>query len=130
MSNSTINIDDLAAEIAKILGSYGTKIQEETNKKAEEIATKTAEILKETSPQRTGDYAKGWDTTTNKKTRSEVNCVVHNKTDWQLTHLLEKSHILRNGKRSKAQKHIKPAETQAIKDFEKAVEEVIQNANV
>ena len=65
------------------------------------------------SPRDTGAYASGW-TVRNKRTKDRVETVIHNKTHWQLTHLLERPHIIKNQYdeygRSKPQPHIEQAQ--------------------
>lgn len=50
-------------------------------------------------------YNKGW---TVKKTKRDKTAQIHNATDYQLTHLLEKGHALRQGGRTRAFPHIAP----------------------
>ena len=70
-------------------------------------------ILKADSPEKTGDYAKGW-----RMKKTSKGYIVHNKTDYQLTHLLEHGHARKGGGRDvKAKVHIRPAEENAIKAF-------------
>lgn len=73
-----------------------------------ETATETVMKLRNTSPVKTGSYAKGWKV----GTRRGSDYIVHNATDYQLTHLLENGHVIRNKKgtygRAPAHKHIKP----------------------
>ena len=44
---------------------------------------------------------------------------IQNKKAYQLTHLLEHSHLLRNGTKSTPISHIYPVEQKSIKEFEK-----------
>ena len=46
------------------------------------------------SPKDTGDYKKGWRI---KQDKARKSIIVHNATDYQLTHLLEHGHVKRNG---------------------------------
>ncbi len=119
-------------DINEILNEYSSDIQEAITDKAEEIAKSGQQKLKSTSPQskrnssRKGKYAKGWRVKTTKG-QGFVNCIIHNATDYQLTHLLEKSHLTRNGGRTNPQKHIEPVHDECCQNFEKGVEEIIKN---
>ena len=81
--------------------------------------------LKETSPKRTGKYSKGWRVKT-EKGRGFINCTIHNATNYQLTHLLEKPHLTRNGRRTTPKVHIAPVEEKCIEEFQKGVENIIR----
>ena len=107
------SIGQLAAEINRQLALYANQTDEKVDGIAKEIAREGAEKLKAVSQKDTGDYAKSW---TVKKVKGKY--VVHNKDHYRLTHLIEKSHALRDGGRSTARPHIKPTETQMIRDFE------------
>ena len=116
-----VNITELVRQINDELQRFSGAVKEDIDKAAKEAAEKAVETLKVTSPKDTVDYRKGW---TYRKLRGKY--IVHNKTDYQLTHLLEKSHVLRNGGRSRPQVHIKPVEEQAIEDFVRKVEDSIR----
>ena len=117
---------DSILDIKDILNEYSVDIQENIVKTAENVAKKGAEKLKQTSPKRTGKYSKGWRVRTTKG-RGEVSSTIYNATNWQLTHLLEKPHLLRNGRLSTPKVHIYPVEQQCIKEYETEVEKVIKN---
>lgn len=51
---------------------------------------------------------------------------IHNKTDYQLTHLLEKGHAKRNGGRVNPEVHIRPNEERAVKEFESRIKGAIE----
>lgn len=94
-----------------------------------EAAEQTAERLRSTSPKGPKGYAGSW--TVSKKSRGDY--VVHNKKHYRLTHLLENSHWIINGKGVYGRTsvgngqviHIKPAETFGINEYERVVEEGI-----
>lgn len=112
---------DLSREIAKALTEYTQEVTEGLEKAKKDVAKDTVKELKRTSPEHTGDYAKGWAV---KKVGTAL--VVHNRTDYQLTHLLEKGHAKRGGGRVRAYPHIGPAERRAIKEYIEQAEKVIK----
>jgi hypothetical protein len=118
-----VRIDDLSSEIAKQLSLYTESVKEEIEAAEDEITKDAVKLLKATSPKSKngGDYAKGW-------TRKKVDgkWVVFNRTNYQLTHLLEHGHAKVNGGRVAAIVHIRPTEEKAIKAFEERVEKAVQ----
>jgi hypothetical protein len=112
---------NIANEIARALSEYTNEVKEGVEKAQLEVAKETVQDLKETSPKLTGDYQKGW-------TRKKVGTaeVVHNKTNYQLTHLLEKGHAKRGGGRVPAYPHIGRAEDRAVREYIERVERVIR----
>ena len=132
-----VPLDRFSAEVNKILEQYGNEIQKDVNRAAEDAALKGVQMLKATSPvnqdsgsmRKPGKYAKGWKV---KKEGGKDNAlyIVHNATDYQLTHLLEFGHPLKRGGRqygyARAYPHIKAAEDFMIDYFESHVLEAIQ----
>lgn len=117
-----IKIGSIANEIAKQLVTYTNEVTDGLEKVKEEVSKDTVKHLKGLNhPKLTGDYAKGWRV---KRVGSAL--IIHNKTDYQLTHLLEKGHAKRGGGRVNAIPHIGPAEEKAIEDYVSKVEKVIK----
>lgn len=120
--NNIENVDDILTE-------YSIDIQEKITETAKKLANQAVEDLKnvkQTYKIRTGKYNKGWKV---KETigKGFVKCIVHNGTNWQLTHLLEKGHVTRNGGKTKAFVHIKPVEEKYVNEYIKDVENIIKN---
>jgi hypothetical protein len=113
-------------DIKDILNDYSSDIQEAIIAEAEKVSKKGRDELKNTSPKRTGKYRKGWRVKT-EKGNGFVECIIHNSTNYQLTHLLEHSHLTRNGRKTTPKVHIKPVEQACIKEYEKSVEKIIKN---
>lgn len=117
-------------DINSILNEYSNDIQEGITEAALKVAENGKNKLKVTSPKRTGSYRKGW-RVDKKKGKGYVHATIYNGTDWQLTHLLEKPHAIRNQYgswgTSKPQVHIEPVEQECIQAFEKDVEQIIKN---
>lgn len=121
--NNLIDIND-------ILNEYSNDIQEGITEAAFKVAEDGKNTLKVTSPKRTGSYRKGW--RVNKRSgRGYVHATIYNATDWQLTHLLEKPHVIKNQYgtwgTSKPIVHIEPVEQECIQAYKKDVEQVIKN---
>lgn len=117
----TININQLANEINKSLAQYANGVGEEVEAIAQKIVKDGAKRLKMVSPEKTGDYRKGW-----RAKKVDNTWIVHNATDYQLTHLLEKGHAKVGGGRVSARVHIEPVEQEMIKEFTNGVEGAIR----
>ena len=120
-------------DIQDILSGYGDDIQDMIQAEAEKIAKEGVKELKATSPRnkrnsaKRGKYARGWRVKKESR-RGEVHCIIHNATDYQLTHLLEKPHLKRNGGYTSPIVHIKPVEESCISRYEKNVKNGIRKA--
>lgn len=125
----TVKVDKLAEAINEILDAYGEHVTEGMKEAVKKIANEAKRETRNASPKRTGKYRKGW-AVKDTSTRLSAEAIVHNRTSYQLTHLLEKGHALRRGGRTighvKAFPHIGPAEERAVKNFEKAVEKLAE----
>lgn len=121
---SKVNVKGISKEFAKILSEYKEEVEEGISIAGDNVAKNAVKNLKKNSPKRKnsgGAYAKGWRITTIKGKR-----IIHNKTKYQLTHLLENGHAKVNGGRVPGKPHIKPVEEQAIKEYISEVEKVIK----
>lgn len=126
-----VDYNSLSEEIQNQLKNFGTALNREINEGLEEVAEKTAETLRQGGPynERSGKYTRDWDVKLRKRSYSSVTMTeeytVYNKKNYQLTHLLEKGHVSRNGSRVRPFEHIKPAEELAeqmvISEVNKAV---------
>lgn len=116
-----IRVNELAQELAQGLSEYSQEVADEIKKVTDEVAEEAVRELKSESPVLTGSYAKGWKKKNAYESKSSKRNTVYNKTDYQLTHLLEKGHVGRDGRRVKAIEHIRPIEEKAMADFEEKV---------
>ena len=117
-----INPNQLNQEIMRQLQNYSEAIQEKATEKAKEVGQSGVNRLRNTSPERTGSYKSGW-----RLKKVGKGYVIHNATNYQLTHLLEKSHLQRDGSMSTPQVHIRPVEQQVIREYVNEVRRVIEN---
>lgn len=114
-------IDDLSKSILKELQRYSRIIEEDLEVTKKEVADDLLQEVKSKSPKSTGSYAKGW-----RIKKSGSGYLLYNKTDYQLTHLLEHGHAKRGGGRVQGKQHIAPAEEKAIKDLLSRIEKMIK----
>ena len=118
---------DIGAAIMKELQNYSNDVVEKVNTSSKEYANKLKKELQGNSPKKTGDYKKGWRVKQVYKSHTLSQYVVHNATDYQLTHLLEFGHAINGGtKRAKAIPHIAPAEEKIVNEFLAEVEKAIR----
>lgn len=116
--------ESVEVQVRELLEQYNENFDRMVKKVAESTAKETARDLKETSASMfgTGSYSRGWAVT-----KEDGGYTVHNKTDYQLTHLLENGHVIRNKYgtygRAPAYRHIGPAEQRGIIRFEELIEE-------
>ena len=119
-----ITPDMLGVEIEKILDNYAEVTQKNIKEIQRKVARKGASALKNKSKSTfggTGDYAKGWSSTTRKAGKHYDSNVIYNKDIPQLTHLLEHGHALVRGGRRIGQvqgrPHIAPVEEEVMKQY-------------
>lgn len=106
--------ESVTAQMKEILDEVNKEVKEAAENGIKKVSKESVSKLRNTSPKKTGSYAKGWTV----KKEGEMDVVVHNRTDYQLTHLLENGHVVRNKKgtygRTSGTKHIKPVEDWAV----------------
>lgn len=125
--SKTVKPETFAQTVKDYLEIYVEDIGEVVEETSNKIGKEAKEELKQTSPKRTGRYAKGWTVKKDKKNKSYYTVKIHNKTDYQLTHLLEFGHATRNGnKRTAAYPHIRPVEEKYKEQFEKELKQKIR----
>ena len=124
---ANISVDQLAAEIARELSKYSQEIVEKINISSEKVGKAAVKQLRQTSPKRTGEYAKSWTMSTGREIGQPYTRIIHAKAPhYRLTHLLEHGHAKRGGGRVEGKPHIRPAEEMVIKEFVAEVEEAIK----
>ena len=114
-------VDDLAAAVEAELKAYREEVKEDLFTAIDEAGDLAVATLRATSPKDSGDYRKGWRKLKAHESPRDLRIQVHNKTDYQLTHLLEDGHAKVNGGSVAGQPHIGPAAEQAAEHLEKDV---------
>ena len=126
-----VKVDNLAKEILQTMEEFIDFTDEAVDKGVSETAKEAVKELQNAHPSGSGKYGswdekynKGWkvmQTKTDKRYHKKA--TIHNATDYQLTHLLEKGHALKNGGRTRAFPHIAPVaekcEDQLVKNIRK-----------
>ena len=125
------NPSDFTAAVAAQLKDYTSSVLRQISAETVNCGKDCVTELKKTSPKRKGKgggkYAKGWRIKSESSSGGLVTtCTVHNATHYQLTHLLENGHATRNGGRTKACPHIKPAEERVVAEYVRRTKEAIQ----
>lgn len=118
---SSIKPDELQKAVMDYLENYKEDIDEDVIETVDEVTKKARDELKQISPRgkgkRSNPYYKGWSIKLSKRRTGEYNKVIWNKTNYQLTHLLEFGHVTRNGGRTKPIPHIRPIEEKYNVEF-------------
>ena len=128
------NTNQLAVQMEAILDEFNVEVKRATNNAIDKVAKGSVQKLRNDSPKKTGDYARGWTTKRERNSDGINTVIVHNKTDYQLTHLLENPHEIVNKKGSygktsvgHGQKiHIKPVEEWANEELPKEIERELE----
>ena len=106
--------ESVAIQMGRIMDQYSKEVKEVTDEAITQTANESRRKLRNTSPKKTGHYDRGWSIKKVKGRNGISEVTIHNKTDYQLTHLLENGHVIRNAKgkygRTNGIKHIKPVE--------------------
>lgn len=122
--------ESVALQMADILEGVSKNVKDVLETDSMQVAKETVSMLRNTSPKgppHKRRYAEGWKVS--KKGRGDL--VVHNATNYQLTHLLENGHVVRNKKgtygRTHPIKHIEPAEEWASEELPRRILEDIES---
>lgn len=122
-----IKPENLQDEVMKYLNEYREDIQEDVEEVTDKVTKEARDELKQTSPKGSRKrYYKGWSVKLQKKHKLRYEKVIWNKTDYQLTHLLEFGHATRNGGRTRAIPHIRPVEEKYNQKFIDLIEQKIR----
>lgn len=128
--SKTIKPENLGKEIMKALTEYEEDIEEDVETATDTITKEAVQELKNTSPRGKGSrekpYYKGWTRQKGKMNKGKYTIKIHNRTNYQLTHLLEFGHATRNGGRTKAIPHIRPIEEKYNEKYEKTITTAIR----
>ena len=118
--------ETLSVQMEKILDEYSERVVNVTKVAMGRVSRECIQRLRNTSPKKTGSYARGWATKQQVSRGKIADIIVHNKTDYQLTHLLENGHVIVNAKgtfgRTRPKKHIKPVEEWANNELPSEIE--------
>lgn len=131
--SKNIKPDDLQKELMKYLTEYKEDIDEDVIETVDKVTKEARDELKQTSPRRNGTranpYYKGWSIKLSKRKTGVYHKVIWNKTNYQLTHLLEFGHATRNGRRTRAIPHIRPIEEKYNVEFVDLLEKKIRRSS-
>ena len=115
----------VSVQMKELLDTVNNDVKEATKRNIDAVSKEAVQKLKNTSPRKTGSYAKGWGV----KRQGEMDVIVYNRTDAPLTHLLENGHVIRNKKgtygRTSGIKHIAPVEEWASDELPRRITEDI-----
>ena len=130
--SKAIKPENLEKKLQEYLTQYKEDIDEEVVETTNTVIKEAKQELIQTSPRsgiaRNTKYYKGWAIKNGVKSRTirnKYSRVIWNKTNYQLTHLLEFGHTTRNGGSTRPQPHIRPTEEKYKKEFEKELKRKI-----
>lgn len=113
-------------QMKKLLDRVDKEVQKAMDVGMKQVAKEAVTQLRSSSPRKTGKYARGWTT----KQIDKNGIVIHNSKHYQLTHLLENGHVIRNKKgtygRTSGIKHIQPVEQWASEELPRRIMEKIE----
>lgn len=119
-----IGLDGLEDAMREILQEYATDVERGTRDAVKKVADAGSKALQQTSPKKTGAYARGW---TNKVTEGRLGAtaVIYNRDFPGLPHLLEHGHTVMSWGRTYGHTqsivHIAPVEEKIAEEFAEAV---------
>lgn len=131
MSKTVVSVSEIEQTIMDALEEYGEQAQEAIDRTLPLVGDETAKELRQTSPKRTGNYAKGWKYQIDTRKRSKgTKMTVYNKKFYRLTHLLENGHAKVNGGRVDGIPHIAPARDSAEKKAMERIKDKLEKIRV
>lgn len=121
--------DSLYTQLTRLLDDYTQTVTDKVNNVTDKTAKALKKEIADTSP--VGyrkKLKKSWRIKKEKVGGVDLRATVHS-TQYRIVHLVEKGHVTRNGtSRTRAYHFMAKAVDKIIPDYEKAVEEAIENA--
>ena len=124
--SKTVDVNEFARAVAEELESYRQDVTDGVKDAVKDAADQCCDEIRQNSPRKKGKYRRGWRTKTDFENAEDIRITVHNKTSYQLTHLLENGHVKRGGGRVAGKPHIRPAEQHAEKKLLREVKVVVK----
>lgn len=121
-----IDISELSNAIVEELQNYSEEIADKIDLIIEEIGKEAVKRIKQISPKRYGKYAKGWRYKVVYSGAGNRRIVLYNKTNYQLTHLLEDGHPNRDGSIMPGIPHISTVQEWADNELDRRIKELEQ----
>ena len=125
-----VSPEELEKALKNYLNTYAEDIEDDVVECVDQVTKAAKTELVNTSPRGKGKrdtpYYKGWTIKLQKKGKGKYTKVVWNRTNYQLTHLLEFGHVTRNGGRTKPIEHIRPVEEKYKVEFVDLLERKIR----
>ena len=126
MAADRCRIDQMAHVIMEGLQEYADLAAEDMKAAVRKAGNAAKKDIETNAPERTGAYKKSWAVRTVRENASAMEVVVYSRNRYQLAHLLEFGHALRQGGRTRAFPHIAPAEERAAEMLVREVEAALK----
>lgn len=121
---------DLGAAIEQELTLYHENVLERVNSAGQEAIKKLVKLTRATAPKGArGDFRKHITSKEDKKRLGNTYVWGVKAPEYRLTHLLVHGHATRDGGRTKPDPFLQNAVDQVLPEYEKKVEEAVQNGN-
>ena len=126
MAADRCRIDQMAHVIMEGLQEYADLAAEDMKAAIKKAGNSAKKDIQSNAPEKTGAYKKSWAVKTVRENANAMEVVVYSRNRYQLAHLLEFGHALRQGGRTRAFPHIAPAEERAAEMLVREVEAALK----
>ncbi len=126
MAGDRCRIDQMAHVIMEGLQEYADLAAEDMKAAVKKAGNSAKKDIEANAPEKTGAYKKSWAVKTVRENANAMEVVVYSRNRYQLAHLLEFGHALRQGGRTRAFPHIAPAEERAAEMLVREVEAALK----
>lgn len=126
MATDRCRIDQMAHVIMEGLQEYADLAAEDMKDAVRKVGNSAKKDIQANALEKTGAYKKSWAVKTVRENANAMEVVVYSRNRYQLAHLLEFGHALRQGGRTRAFPHIAPAEERAAEMLVKEVEAALK----
>lgn len=121
-----IKVDALAQTVMEGLEEYAKLATEDMKEAVKKAGQEAKKSVQAGAPVKSGAYKKSWTVKTTREDANSMEVTVHSRNRYQLAHLLEFGHALRNGGRARAFPHIAPAEEKAAELLEREIRQALK----